>query len=417
MIIENLSIAKCTTLAKGKPPLAIPYFGHDAEPYLSPEYLRNKGAVEQAKPATNAVRVGEGDTILLWDGSNAGEVFRSKAGILASTMTKLTHSDDFCSEYFFYAVKRWEAYLKGQTSGSGIPHVDKEILGKLEIQKLPLDEQALVAFVLDSVDRTIEQTEALIVKQQRIKTGLMQDLLTKGIDEHGNIRNEATHVFKDSPLGRIPIEWEVCSLSNLLTEISQGWSPDCKSETASYGEWGVLKTTSVVWDGYNSQENKRLPSNLKPRQQLEVRTGDVLMTRAGPNSRVGVVCYVYKTEPMRILSDKLYRLKTSDQIDNRFLVYSLTDFEAQKHLSNLKTGMAESQTNISQEIVRKLLTVMPDTKEQKEIANFLDKVCSIYTDNQSVLLKLHKLKHGLMQDLLTGKRRVTSLLKQAVTEL
>ena len=59
------------------------------------------------------------------------------------------------------------------------------------------------------MDRAIEQTEALIAKQQRIKTGLMQDLLTRGIDEHGNLRSEQTHEFKDSPLGRIPVEWEV----------------------------------------------------------------------------------------------------------------------------------------------------------------------------------------------------------------
>ena len=62
--------------------------------------------------------------------------------------------------------------------------------------------------MLSTVDRAIEQTEALTAKQQRIKTGLTQDLLTRGIDEHGNIRSEKTHKFKDSPLGRIPVEWD-----------------------------------------------------------------------------------------------------------------------------------------------------------------------------------------------------------------
>ena len=63
------------------------------------------------------------------------------------------------------------------------------------------------------VDRAIEQTKALISKQQRIKTGLMQDLLTRGIDEGGNLRSEQNHKFKDSPLGRIPVEWESASLA------------------------------------------------------------------------------------------------------------------------------------------------------------------------------------------------------------
>ena len=59
-------------------------------------------------------------------------------------------------------------------------------------------EQTKIAEILSTVDRAIEQTEALIAKQQRIKTGLMQDLLTRGIDEHGNLRSEQTHEFKDS---------------------------------------------------------------------------------------------------------------------------------------------------------------------------------------------------------------------------
>ena len=74
---------------------------------------------------------------------------------------------------------------------------------------VPRSEQIKITKILSTVDQAIEQTEALIAKQQRIKTGLMQDLLTRGIDEDGNLRSEDTHEFKDSPLGRIPVEWEV----------------------------------------------------------------------------------------------------------------------------------------------------------------------------------------------------------------
>ena len=45
----------------------------------------------------------------------------------------------------------------------------------------------------------------------------MQDLLTRGIDEHGNLRSEQTHEFKDSPLGRIPVEWEVREFGPMLS--------------------------------------------------------------------------------------------------------------------------------------------------------------------------------------------------------
>ena len=98
---------------------------------------------------------------------------------------------------------------------------------KLDVPTPPPDEQAKIAEVLSTVDRAIEQTEALIAKQQRIKTGLMQDLLTRGIDEHGNLRSEQTHKFKDSPLGRIPVEWDIASVGSVtksVTSGSRGWA-------------------------------------------------------------------------------------------------------------------------------------------------------------------------------------------------
>ena len=60
-----------------------------------------------------------------------------------------------------------------------------------------ISEQHKIAEILTTVDDAIEQTEALIRKHQRIKQGLMQDLLTRGIDENGELRCESKHRFKD----------------------------------------------------------------------------------------------------------------------------------------------------------------------------------------------------------------------------
>ncbi len=203
------------------------------------------------KPATNAVRVMDGETIVLWDGSNAGEIFRARNGILASTMMRVRHNTDYEAEYFYYALKSWEDYLKGQTSGSGIPHVDKEILGNLILFNCEKLEQSKIAEILSTVDRVIEQTEALIAKQQRIKTGLMQDLLTCGIDEHGNLRSEETHEFKDSPLGRIPVEWDA-KIFREFAKYQNGKafpsSAYCKSGVRLVRPGNLAPNGWVVWD-------------------------------------------------------------------------------------------------------------------------------------------------------------------------
>ena len=167
-------------LEKGKPPVETPYIGPGAERYLTPDYLRSRDNTEpnHVLPGPNAVRVSDGETIILWDGSNAGEVLRARDGMLASTMMRVHHNSEFDSGYFYYALKCWEGYLKSQTAGSGIPHVDKEIVGTLSILKLKKPEQAKIAEILFTVDEAINQTELLIGKLQRIKAGLMQDLLT-----------------------------------------------------------------------------------------------------------------------------------------------------------------------------------------------------------------------------------------------
>lgn len=396
---QERQLRDVVTFEKGKPPAQQPYFGADAERYLTPDYLRGGNSAELVKPGANAIYVNDGDAIVLWDGSNAGEVMRGRSGVLASTMSRLSHGAEFDRAYFFYAVKYWENYLKGQTSGSGIPHVDKEIFGKLTVIEFEKPEQTKIAEILSTVDRAIEQTEALIAKQQRIKTGLMQGLLTRGIDEHGNLRSEEA-------------DWNYTSVGRHLRTIEQGWSPDCENVSAASGQWGVLKTTSVVWEGFRYHENKLLPPHLKPRKRYEVKVGDVLMTRAGPNSRVGVVAFVYETQPQLMLSDKLYRLIPDNSLDAEFLVLALASERTQRYLSTLKTGLAESQTNISQDIVRSLQIPLPCKKEQVQIAKTIRSARERLYSDVRLLAKMRLLKTALMQDLLTGKVRVTPLLSE-----
>ncbi len=111
------------------------------------------------------------------------------------------------------------------------------------------------------MDRTIEQTESLIAKQQRIKTGLMQDFVTRGVTPDGRLRPtraEAPHLYKESPLGWIPKEWERTTVGSCLTGIDAGKSPDCPDTPASGDQWGVLKVGAVDPEGFRGTENKRV---------------------------------------------------------------------------------------------------------------------------------------------------------------
>lgn len=278
----------------------------------------------------------------------------------------------------------------------------------------PKPEQTKIAEILSTVDRAIEQTEALIAKQQRIKTGLMQDLLTRGIDEHGNIRTEQTHEFKDSQLGRIPVEWEVESLGRVIGSILSGWSPTCDSLPATDGEWAILKTTAVVWQGYEQSENKRLPFNLHGIPSIEVQPDDILITRKGPVERVGVVVHVNKTRSKLMIPDTVYktRLLDASKVIPAFLPYALGCAKVQSDWFQKKIGLADAQVNLNHSILRTTLFPQPDVEEQNRIVTFVSGISDKFLSELAILEKQKKLKTALMQDLLTGKKRVTPLLNK-----
>jgi len=405
MICEAQKLRDIITLEKGKPPAQQPYFGQDAELYLTPEYLRGRGTAEPVRASANAVRVSDGDTIVLWDGSNAGEFFRGRKGILASTMSRIQHSETFDVEYFFYAVKGWESHLKGQTSGSGIPHVDKEVFGKIEILRFDKPEQTKIADILSTVDRAIEQTEAIIAKQQRIKTGLMQDLLTRGIDEHGNLRSEETHEFKDSPLGRIPVEWEVHPCIALCEEIvvgivirpAQYYRPDGVPVLRSAN----VKENKITSDGLVFMSDKDNETLSKSR----LRKGDLVTVRTGYPGTTGVI-------PIELDGSNCVDIVISrpnhEKVRSEFLSIWVNSDHGKRQVLEGQGGLAQQHFNVGE--MRTLLVKVPDINEQEMIENLLILQSSAINDLAKNQQKLCVLKTALMQDLLTGKKRVTALL-------
>lgn len=293
--------------------------------------------------------------------------------------------------------------------GSNYPAVNESDVRLFPVLCPPVPEQRHIAAILDTLDEAIRKTEGIMVKLRQVEQGLLHDLLTRGVDESGGVRplpSEAPGLYKNAGSDLIPTPWSTCPVGSVLARLEQGWSPDCSGHRAEHGEWGVLKTSAVTWDGYVDYQNKALPEGLPPKPEYEVHRLDVLITRAGPNSRVGVVAFVPKTQGRLMLSDKLYRLCPGREVTPRFLALALSAPRVQRHLSTLKTGLAESQTNISQAIVRELRMSLPPLSEQEAIVARFDAALDRAAAETRVLEKLATLRNGLAEDLLTGRVRV-----------
>lgn len=368
--------------------------------YLTPEYLRGNSTPNFIPDFSTKVEVLDGDLLLLWDGSNAGEFFKGKKGILSSTMVKFEFNKfDYNSDFLFYQLKAFESYLKAQTNGSGIPHVDKEILLGLEIENFEKPEQTRIAEILSTADEAIAHTEALIAKYQRIKTGLMQDLLTCGIDENGNIRSKATHKFVVKNGVEVPEEWEVKQIEEVAI-LKSGGTPSRQNLSFWNGDTPWVKTGEINYEIICKTEESITEKGLTNSSAVLFPKDTILMALYGQGKtrgRVGILGIDASTNQACI---GFLNLKG---ITRDFLYITLTnEYENLRELSN-----DGAQKNLSASLLNKYKIKVPsDIDEQKRIDSVFLEIDNLINEQKNNLAKLQSLKTGLMQDLLSGKVRV-----------
>lgn len=185
----------------------------------------------------------------------------------------------------------------------------------------------------------------------------------------------------------IPESWEWTRLGRIVASMDSGWSPACPDQaTSSPNEWGVLRTTSVQRLEYRDFEHKVLPNNLEPRPASEVHSGDLLITRAGPMNRVGVSCVVHQTRARLMISDKIIRCHPVGGIlSSRFIALCLNAGVSARHIEVIKSGMAESQVNISQVNLARTPLPLPPLAEQHRIVAKVDELMAFCDELESRL--------------------------------
>ncbi|MGC8121364.1 restriction endonuclease subunit S [Marinobacter sp. VGCF2001] len=309
--------------------------------------------------------------------------------------------DERYAELFFdsqWFIDEINQIAKEGARNHGLLNVGVGEFFDLEFVLPPLPEQQKIAAILSSVDDVIEKTRAQIDKLKDLKTGMMQELLTKGI---GHTE------FKDSPLGRIPKAWSLIELGKVLTGIDSGWSPSCGDRSPGTSEWGVLKVSAVTRGEFLESESKTLPEHLAPREKIQVHKGDVLLTRANGVAELVGKCVIVRREPQAklMMSDKILRLKPTEKLFNEFLLHVFNARSTRKQIE-LCWGGSSGQKNIGQADIRNFIIPLPSLEEQKIIAKSITQIDHTLYHKNRKLQSLIGSKKALMQDLLTGKVRV-----------
>lgn len=311
-------------------------------------------------------------------------------------------------EFLYYLLLEKRNTILSHSAHTTQSNLNAKVVKELEfVFPKSTIEQNKIAEILSKIDIAISQTEEIIAKYNRIKTGLMQDLLSKGIDEKGNIRSEETHKFKDSPLGRIPKEWSPKKLNDCIN----------KSTTITYGivqtyehiEDGipVLRTIDLKENGLNSIDNllrtKKSISDMYKRTLL-LENDIVCNVRASVGDfNIVSIDYVGCNTTRGVA-----RICPSDDVNNKYLLWFLKSHRNEKQMELLIKGTTFIDINIAD--LRKIIILLPSKTEQDLIADKLDKIQTSFHKYNTELSKLKSIKTGLMQDLLSGKKRVTHLI-------
>lgn len=198
----------------------------------------------------------------------------------------------------------------------------------------------------------------------------------------------------------MPLETVLATLPS-GSKLQQGWSPQCEKEPAGPEEWGVLKTTAIQAGAFLDEHHKRLPDHLVARPALEVHSGDLLLTNAGPRARCAVPCLVRTTRARLMLSGKFYRFRADDSVmDSRFLEYFLLAPTTQDRLDHMKTGISDSGLNLTRSRFLGLPVVMPPLDAQQRIVDLLEDHLSRLDGADTSLRQARKRQTALLRSTL-----------------
>lgn len=330
----------------------------------------------------------ENGMVLSAIGARCGRVFYAsgKWTAIKNTITVLPKSGKSDLNFlfhFFGQPERWDI------AGGAQPFIGLTNARKVEVLTPPITEQRKIATILSSVDDVIEKTRAQIDKLKDLKTGMMQELLTKGI---GHTE------FKDSPIGQIPASWQCVEIQEVLRAII-----DYRGKSPPKSDGGIpLITAKNIRQGFIDTEPREFIYEKSYSAWMVrgiPRVGDLLITTEAPLGNVAKVP-AYKFA----IGQRVLALCPKDFVDPDYLLFAIQSLYFRQQLGLQSTG--STVAGIKQSTFRTVYLALAPKEEQLKIIKPLNSLNHRLESLKIKLDQLLNLKKALMQDLLTGKVRV-----------
>jgi len=346
--------------------------------------------------------------------------------------TAITGREMFCNEaiaifqpkderlngqWLYHALPKAATSVVTDTAVKGAT-LNKAKMAEMTLNLPPLVEQIKIAEILDTLDTAIHETEAIIAKLKAVKQGLLHDLLTRGIAANGELRPpqaEAPHLYKQSPLGWIPKEWEEVTLGEIVRR-SGGLLQTGPFGSQLHAHEYVLDGIPVIMpqDIVNGELSVDSIARVNQRKATalsrhRVQSNDLVFSRRGDLSR----CVAIEEEHLGWLCGTgclLARLP-AHEVNGYWLALVYTQPGIQTQVMGRAVG--STMANLNTSILAAITITRPPVTEQNEIARRLQSLNKRIRFEEEELEKRRFEKSALMDDLLTGRVRVTPLLEAA----
>ena len=329
------------------------------------------------------------------------------AGYCSTDIIVLRARDGVLPSYAAH-VFQWERVFAAASAtavGTKMPRTSWNELRRYRVFKTDSDiEQSRIAAVLDTVSEAIAKTETVIAKLRQVRAGLLHDLLTRGLDHDGQLRDHIAHPeqFQNSPLGRIPRDWEA---NIFVEEVALRHGYQFRDHDFVPTGFPIVKITAVSPLGYLdlSETTYFAIERADEFRNVELYEGDILMSLTGNIGRC-VKVPVLQTRIFQNYRVGKFEPLVAERWDKAFLFVLLSSFVVYDQIT--RRANLTAQANIGKEEFEGIYLPVPHPTEQKAIAAVMLSHDLAIRAEVGWAQKLRAIKSGLMTDLLTGRVRV-----------
>jgi type I restriction enzyme, S subunit len=267
--------------------------------------------------------------------------------------------------WLIFLSPKFVTWASKSVSGANLPRLDPKELAQYQIPLPPLEEQQRIAQIASKCDR---------IRRTRRYTQQLSDTYLQSV---------FLEMFGDPVTN--PEKWPIEKLESQLQNIESGWSPVCAEVPRSNSdEWAVLKLGAVTGGSFKPDENKLFPDDLTPRPELEVRKGDLLITRKNTLELVAACVLICAECPQLMIPDTIFRfvLEEDSEVIKEYLWGLFNNTFFRKRVQTLATGTAGSMPNISKAKFLNILLPIPPIDLQKQFAQIVQKYDRIRTQQR-----------------------------------